>query len=332
MNYLAFNKEWFNKHQKKLFWLLNTPGICVWFRWVLCIDSKEIINRIEPNAYWFGARRRGDGTEVRADFRTHWKYSKRLYYAFKPLWWSMHVWDLLVDGLVPQLSFGFDTLTAFPDPDPETTTVDGRVLRQVVSESFSTIRAGAGTLAEPSSATPRVGIFASGTVDEYTNLERYIALFDTSSIDDANTISAATFSLMGFAKGETITGQSVGVVASTPASNTDLVAADYSQLGITRFAGDLTIASFSITGYNDFAFNASGLAAISKTGITKLGVCVSCDLDNTAPTWVSTGNARANFRSADQAGTTEDPKLVITHALVVTPGGTIPTLLLMGVG
>lgn len=33
--FLAFGECWFRRHQRILLWLLNTPIVRLWFRWVL---------------------------------------------------------------------------------------------------------------------------------------------------------------------------------------------------------------------------------------------------------------------------------------------------------
>jgi len=77
--------------------------------------------------------------------------------------------------------------------------------------------------------------------------------------------------------------------------------------------------------YNDFTLNANGISNISKTGITYFGARDSLDTANTTPT----GNNNWNFNSSNGAGTTTDPKLVVTYT---TGGGTNHNLSLTGAG
>src|SRR3990167_8011164 len=168
---MVFSKEWFKIHQRKLIWLLNAPLIKYWFRWVMCIRKFDCpidvaINYIEPNAFWYGAKLVGKNKiKVTTDFRTDNKFSKRLYYAFKYIWWVMHIWDeIFADRMMPAYSFGFNTLTVYPNADPETTSVDGEVLEvQGTDQTWAAIRAGAGTSATPSAVTGYCQRFQSGT-------------------------------------------------------------------------------------------------------------------------------------------------------------------------
>ena len=79
---------------------------------------------------------------------------------------------------------------------------------------------------------------------------------------------------------------------------------------------------FSTSGYNPFTLNASGLTAISKTGITKLGLAEGHDILENDP---GTGNNSLNalgFYMADQTGTANDPNLVVEHDSGVSAGST----------
>ena len=348
MEYL-FDKTWFQKWQKQLLWLLNTPVIKVWFRWVLRIRKhdcslKERICEIQPNNYnvHLGLFLTDEGLrhKFRRDFRTHNKYSKRLLYAFYPLWLSFHIWDMLVaNNFVPQLNLGFDTLTVYPDPDIETTSVDGRVARLSVSEVFSTIMAGAGNFATDSETggTQHVRIICTDTpdTDKYSQLIRSIYLFDTSSLDDGATISAGVLSLFGTAKQNdlplTTAHVALSIVNTTPASNTALVNADYGQLGTTKQSTDFAYDSFSTSAYNDITLNATGIASISKTGITKFGSRFAVDVDAGTPAWTALAQSSMSAYYADNAGTTNDPKLVVTYTVAVAGGTAKNNLLLMGV-
>ena len=73
--FLAFDPAWFSRHQRALLRLLNLPLIGLAFRRLLRINVLEPIVRIEPHAFTVSL---GEGL-YRTDFRTHWKFSKRIY-------------------------------------------------------------------------------------------------------------------------------------------------------------------------------------------------------------------------------------------------------------
>lgn len=314
--WLAFNKQWFETHQAKLLWLLKFKL----FRYFLRIDCDQEIVEILPNCYTIQGKR----NEYITDFRTHPKYSKRVYYAFRPLWWLFHVWDLLVaDKFIPQWSFGFATLTAYPDADPETTTVDGFIYRELAGgagEAWATFIAGVGTTANSTSdvSGPGFNIQADNVSAKWIHLRRGICLFDTSSLTTAATISAATLSLYVVAKSDALSiTPNIDIYTSTPATNTALVTGDFSQVGSTSQTGAATgYSSITASAYNDFAFNATGISNISQTSISKFGVRnANYDVAASAPTWTSLAVSDIRPAAADTAGTTNDPKLVVTYAV-----------------
>ena len=219
------------------------------------------------------------------------------------------------------------TSTFFPDPNPETTSVDGLVERNNAgSETFASLRSGAGTVADDSTSATGGGrvyrLLASTTTDGFQVLDRGIFLFDSSSLPDGATISSATFSFYiaagnsSNALGLSAAHAAASLVGSTPASNTGLVAADYAQLGSTRYATDKNFADWNTDAYTDQALNATGITNISKTNITKLGTRSGVDLDNGTPAWSSAAGSIGGCNQADVAGTTTDPKLTVIFTSV----------------
>lgn len=326
--YSAFGSLFFLLHQGKLLWLLNAPIIGRWFRYVLRISGESSsvgrrrIFRILPHAiFWW------DGPNQRAEFRTHAKFSKRLYYAFAPLWWMLHAWDWCVaDRWVPQLSFGFDTLIKYPDPSGGSpATCDGRAKQWYAAENtaWATIIAGAGQSATRNADDAYIGILGGTTSAGWKQLIRGFFLFDTSAIGADATISATVLSLYGTSKGDGLSsGANIDIYTSAPASNTVIATGDFDSAGAVSQTGNpISYANFSAAGYNNFTFNATGRGNVSKTGISKFATRnANYDVAATAPPWASAGDTWIAGYYADQAGTTTDPKLVVTYTLEeITP-------------
>lgn len=231
------------------------------------------------------------------------------------------------------------TLTVYPDPSTGATTVDGRVSRYGVDETLGTIRAGAGNSHNDTGTGAQVAsLTGSSTSNQYSGADRFMMTFDTSALTASATISAAVLSILGSGKtdgllGETSANSVAVLVAATPASNNDLVDADYSQVGTTDFGRSVQQNSWSTSAYNDITLSASGIANISKTGISKFATRYGWDFDNTTTglTWADTATQEIVGVSADTADVTSDPKLVITYT-ISTGVSPRPTLLLMGVG
>ena len=320
----VFGSLFFLFHQGKLLWLLNAPVVGAWFRVVLRIHGKRSAigsnpaTLILPHAIFWR-----EGSQLKAEFRAHNKFAKRLYFAFRPLWWAIHFWDwCIADRWIPELSFNFATLTAYPDANPETTSVDGQATHDYgpgLGQTWAIIIAAVGTGAADSATTHSMPFFQSDSgTGNWKQLGRGIALFDTSSLTAAAIISAAIQSFYGSAKADALgITPDANIVSSAPASNTALATGDFDSLGAAAWCDTaVTYANWLITGYNDFAYNATGLAGISKTGITKTGIRnANYDISGTPPAWSASLVSRLVWISADTAGTTTDPKLVVTFAL-----------------
>ena len=319
----AFGSLFFLLHQDKLLWLLNASVIGRLFRRILRIsgDSSSVggrrIFRILPNAiFWW------DGHRQKAEFRTHAKFSKRIYHTFAPLWWTMHGWDwAFADRWVPELSFGFSTLTAYPnaDADDPKTTVDGITKHRLTSGSgvdWSVLVAAAGTAGESNWSTDHVFYSQSDSVSgKWKSLDRTMYLFDTSAISADDLLFGATLSLYGYSKADTGSyTPDVNIYSSEPASNTAIAAGDFDSYGSTPFSSAITYASWSTSAYNDFSLNADGIANITKGGVSKFGARnANRDVANSAPTWGNTLSAYVDGYFSDNTGTANDPKLVVIY-------------------
>jgi len=219
--------------------------------------------------------------------------------------------------------------TFYPDDTWGNTTADGIVLCNAcegTSATFSTVRdSSLGAAVYATAPTTLSDIAAWNVTDRYYRITRMISTYDTSAIG-ADTISAAISSYYGSGSSSTITGESVVISDATPASNNAFVAADYTvtnwsttELSASRIA----TGSWNTSAYNDFTLDASGISNIDGSGITKMGLRMSSDFDNTAPSWASFGSASVAGFYASETGTDKDPKLVVTH---VAPGPAFASL------
>lgn len=309
--------SWFQQNQKLLVSIANTD----FGRDLLCIPKDfPKIAHIRKNCI---VAQIGDRT-FKADFRIGAKYARIIrasWDAFNSYARYFHTESVHASPLTRYaLSVSALTLTAYPDPNAETTSVDGFVENYADPGVFATMNAAsAGTSINDSATYLTAQNSKPGAAD--FNLQRAFVLFDTSALTASANISSAVVSIYGTFKADANT-DSLRLVASTPASNTALVTGDWDQLGTTALASDITLASFSTTGYNDFTM--SDLTAVSKTSITKLGFRTTKDIAATAPT----GSNYAQFDSADKALTTSDPKIVATY----TVGSAARYLSLLGVG
>lgn len=308
----VFSKNWFALHQKKLLWFANTSV----GRYVLRVHGKRSsvgknkITQILPNAILWEEK-----GELKAEFRTHNKFAKRLYHAFKPAWYLIHFLDwLFLDRFswANRFSFGFLTLTVFPDADPETTTVDGSVRNiQLIATGWATILAATDGTDTNDNGT---SFFISRCQENGTELActRSIFVWDTSSLTADAKISGAVASVYITAVSAS-SAYTTRFTSSTPASSTAVGVADYDQIGTGALADDLLSSSATTSAYNDFTLNATGLLDVNPVGNSSFGFRdLDHDINGTEP--AAAEDYRITVRSADFAGTTSDPKLVVTYS------------------
>ncbi len=199
-------------------------------------------------------------------------------------------------------SIGHTTDTFYPSSDDSIF---------ATSTVFATARgAASGTLS--GTATKNFIDCAFSTPNYY--VERSFINYDTSPLPDAAAITAVILSIKGSAKNITGAQRAINVYSST-ASDT-IVAGDFDLVGSTAFcATPITDVAFSTSAYNDFTFNATGIAAIVKTGISKFSLReVNKDVGNVAPV----DYADLSFSPVEVSGTASDPVLVVTYT---SPGG-----------
>ena len=127
----------------------------------------------------------------------------------------------------------------------------------------------------------------------------------------------------------------LGLVSSNPASNTAIVNADYSCLGTTRYCDDdIPIINTNTAQYSTqnnwfvWPFNATGEAAISKTGITKLGIRDRTDIDAGTPTYIAQKANLSSLYTADK-GAGYKPTLIVDY---YTPNAVFSPNIVIGKG
>lgn len=179
--------------------------------------------------------------------------------------------------------------------------------------NFATLRAD-GTSVGYNTTSTSEAVFIGGKSGSNYLGGRDIYHFDTSAIPDTDDIDSAVFSVKFTGSGQKnettypANGALVGVTG-TPDEDTS----DFGKVNETRYADtDVLVADvYNTSGYADWTMNATGLADISKTGTTYLGLRPANQFsDSTAPT----ARSYALGYYAASSGTTNDPKLVVEHS------------------
>lgn len=335
MSSLLFGSEWFARHQTPLLMLANCRAgrrllrigdDCPRNQWIVAVRPNSYTWANDPLPVYWRKRRRGEPLSVTTDFRTHPKFGKRLYYEALPKWRQWR--DYLAALWSP---FGIreawaDTLTAYPDPDPETASSDGRMWHTYGvgnGVAWATMIAAAGTNAQDNSTTLDIRLISDSGSNTWYFLQRSIMGFNTSALGATATISAAITSLLGNAKDDGFAVDlNIGsnLYSASPASATAVTAGDFDSIGSIAYSANILYAAWSTSAYNDYVFNADGITAVAKTGVTQLGFRDPVyDVAASAPPWEASQTAYIWAQSADTTGTTQDPKLVVTYTLASGP-------------
>ena len=330
-----FNEKYFKKNQKLLLFLCNNTILKYWFRWILRIHkdlkfSEKIIS-LEPNNYKVLL----NNGQIRADFRTHNKFAKRIFYAFKYYWFFRHGLDNCIHFLrslfdLPKLQFTYDTLTAYPAAG-NNTPCDGHAARDVPTspEAWATIQGGAGTNPPTPIATgnPMVNyhLQTSTTSGLWIKITRGHTFFDISTIGAGGTISAATISGYVQVVDKSFSyGGFTWLICKSIAAATNIIAKeDFTAYDTASFG---SISHPTGSGYKSITFNAAGLSYLDtvKTTIAMIGHREGTyDFTGNEPSWESGKVVRFQAYSADNAGTSGDPKLVVTYTPAAAGGNNI---------
>ena len=230
------------------------------------------------------------------------------------------------DTVRPTLNVGLTTTTVYPDPHPETTTVDGRLVYYTGGAgNWDTIMDASSTnYALPSEATFgdwSLQYMPSGA-SGWRVIAAVVTTFDTSSIG-TDTIDSAVVSIYGGTDTSSPQGgitsaerrYAFGFMSANPGAN--LVTSDWANLIHTIYSNEIDGTGWSTSSYNDFTLTSGGEALINKTGVSPLYSSSAYVVEDIEPagSWASSRYGFGNhFKLAETSGTSTDPKLVIEHS------------------
>ena len=218
-------------------------------------------------------------------------------------------------------------VTFLPDPNPETSSVDGYTGNNNVYGSWSTLMAASATLTLDNSTTLPQTI-RDGGADVYRDFNRPITLFDTSSIGVDQVVTAATqeMTISSVNAGTSWDGINLNVYGISPASNTAIVTADHLTMTRTPLDAGVQWGGLRTTGSGavaSFVFDATGRATVNTTGISKYAIGWAYEASDTTPAIDMSGTTGPLWHSAEAAGTANDPALIVTHSAA---GPAVPVL------
>lgn len=173
--------------------------------------------------------------------------------------------------------------------------------------TYATARTGSGQFA--ATTFLRVGQYWDGSA--YYCYEGFLG-FDTSSIPDTDTVSAATLSIMLETDNSTTDFTTQARLFTW--SGSGLTTADWTSGASLTETLLATLNSSGIVAVGNYAdFTDSAMPAnINKTGNTEIRLNSSRHAAGNTPT----GHEELRFYASVQTGTTQDPKLTVTHTAV----------------
>ena len=198
--------------------------------------------------------------------------------------------------------------------------VDGYMYQlNSAGDTWAAMRDGAGNgSATGDTVAVTAHIESHADTDKWRLMYRAGYINDTSDIPDAATISEAIFSQKMNAKANTLGGSpTYNVYLFGPAAEDAIANGDYNSLGTTAYSDTaITHDNIDTTNYNNWTFNATGIAAISKTANTKIGIReATYDVADSAPSYSASSSMDISGKYSEQTGTDSDPKLVITYSV-----------------
>jgi hypothetical protein len=200
-----------------------------------------------------------------------------------------------------------------PDANPETSSVDGYMTREVDNQSWTSIRSGAGTAANDSSTTLYMIIEAGKNNDEFGLMRRIKLVFDTSSIGAGYYIDSADLKYTPSIILSNAFSSSIAITSATTVSDTSLSASDYNiaSFGSTRLASDVLVSSMTAGVEVSAALNAAGISNIDLEGKSRFALRLDHDVDDVQPAWSSNASTDLRFYSSDNGA--DEPQLDITY-------------------
>lgn len=207
-------------------------------------------------------------------------------------------------------------------------TNDGYVISQDGNEIYADARAGTGTsgLAADTSATGIIIGQRHNSSVGFIQVDEGFVSFDLSGLPGGATVTNAVLSLYGSSD---FSSTDFTIEARESNWGATLTTADYvagANLGaLTRLATFATSGGFSTSAYNAFTNDGSNMlnrVIAAGTGTLYVLLCSDHTVSNTAPT--PDVDERVVAYSADQTGTANDPKLVITYTVATAAEDPFP--------
>ena len=325
---------WFKAYQRLLVQMANTSE----GRDLFCIDKGlPYIYKMKENSV-SGIVDIKDGrlTSI-SDFRTNPKWAKVICHRWPDFvkmakgFYDFPEFGLTNIDINGEFRLAAATSEFFPDAgSPATNVVDGDIVLNNSADWDTTHNASVGVAVDDTRVTLRIrsGVTGGGNFAIQRAFAGFYNLTDMvgDSIDSATWDGYVTLITNDENDGDDF----IGIVQATPASNTALVVGDFDQCGTvdtpTEGATRIDLGSLTASVYNPFTMTATGLGwletARDGSGIFMSGAREGHDIvDSPIVGGAGTDNI-VWFSAADETGTLQDVKVVVTHTAIVA--GIVP--------
>ena len=184
------------------------------------------------------------------------------------------------------------------------------------NQSWATLVGGNGDSVNDTAADGLV-YYRSGSVSGWQNIARSGVCPNSAALPDDCAITATVLSWCGNGQAAVDANGSpsdINAYAFTPVDVSAIAVTDYANCGSTPFCDSgVAFGSWDKDDYNDFTFNATGRAAVSKTGVSKFMMRFEDDATETPP--ASGGISKSTYARAYfvEQGAGFKPKLAITY-------------------
>jgi hypothetical protein len=211
-----------------------------------------------------------------------------------------------------------------PDAHPESTSCDGQVGRGAGSESFGSIRGGAGANEGDSIVGMVCDLQASSTTNEYTQMSGCIILFDITGLPTGAVVTGVDLELTPTSGPTSDFDQLLSCVQLTTKTggDTGVNAADYtdSNRSTTELLDSPPAnSSFAVGVTKVMAFNATGVALVETinqgAGIVRLCFGHRGWTRGFSPTWSSLSQDELILATAESVTVSDRPGLVIQYVI-----------------
>lgn len=184
-------------------------------------------------------------------------------------------------------------------------------MRDAVDETWAAIRAGVGTNLFVSAGNYLGYAEKGATTNQWGQLMRLVAPFDTSGIGPNQIIQSATVTFTGFTKANHggVNLPPVNLYFATPLVAGQVSQGDYERISTTPLSTAIGFNAWNVGSANVFTLNGAGLNAINPLGWTTIAARFVWDADGTVP-----GDWNAFNVGAWTGDPTMRPILSVTYA------------------